>query len=290
VAINYERAQAPAEALAAEITAGGGKAIAVQADVSRQDQVERMYREVDQRLGRLTALVNSAGIDGGAGTPVAELEQSRLERLLAVNVIGTMLCCREAVRRMSTARGGQGGAIVNVSSMAATIGGRAGRTLWRGLYGLAETPDLAQYRHWRRGGELCRLGRGCRRRSIAVAVTDLDGDHLVSMDAVAFLGPGHHAARRLCAGWRSHAAGVGWGAEMRVLYLDQLGFAGWLGGSTLGLWRVGGRLWADCPSVWRAVFMAELASLSRTNHRLGTADLFRVDAISVGSIFSGAVR
>jgi NAD(P)-dependent dehydrogenase (short-subunit alcohol dehydrogenase family) len=139
VAINYERAQAPAEALAAEIAADGGTAITVQADVAQQDQVLRMYREIDERLGRITALVNSAGIDGGAATPVAELEQSRLERLLAVNVIGTMLCCREAVRRMSTARGGAGGAIVNVSSMAATIGGRAGRTAYAASKGAIDS-------------------------------------------------------------------------------------------------------------------------------------------------------
>ena len=139
VAINYERAQGRAETLAAEIEAAGGKAIAVQADVAQQDQVERMFGEVDQRLGRLTALVNSAGIDGGAATPVAELEQAPLARLMAVNVIGTMLCCREAVRRMSTARGGQGGAIVNLSSMAVTIGGRAGRTAYAASKGAIDS-------------------------------------------------------------------------------------------------------------------------------------------------------
>jgi NAD(P)-dependent dehydrogenase (short-subunit alcohol dehydrogenase family) len=139
VAVNYERARERAEALVAEIEAAGGRAIAVQADVGRQDQVERMFGEVDERLGRLTALVNCAGIDGGGATPVAELEQSRLERLLAVNVIGTMLCCREAVRRMSTARGGQGGAILNVSSMAATIGGRAGRTAYAASKGAIDS-------------------------------------------------------------------------------------------------------------------------------------------------------
>jgi NAD(P)-dependent dehydrogenase (short-subunit alcohol dehydrogenase family) len=139
VAINYERARDRAEALAAEIAADGGTALAVQADVSQQDEVLRMYREIDERLGPLTALVNSAGIDGGAATPVAELEQSRLERLLAVNVIGTMLCCREAVRRMSTGRGGAGGAIVNVSSMAATIGGRGGRTAYAASKGAIDS-------------------------------------------------------------------------------------------------------------------------------------------------------
>jgi NAD(P)-dependent dehydrogenase (short-subunit alcohol dehydrogenase family) len=139
VAINYERARGPAEALAAEIAADGGTALAVQADVAQQDQVMRMFGDVDEHLGRITALVNSAGIAGGAATPVVELEQARLERLLAVNVIGTMLCCREAVRRMSTARGGAGGAIVNVSSMAATIGGRGGRTAYAASKGAVDS-------------------------------------------------------------------------------------------------------------------------------------------------------
>lgn len=130
VAVNYERAQGGAEALVADITRAGGSAITVQADVSQQDQVARMFRTVDDRLGRLTALVNSAGINGGPETRVADLEQAPLERLMAVNVIGTMLCCREAVRRMATGSGGAGGAIVNVSSMAATIGGREGRSAY----------------------------------------------------------------------------------------------------------------------------------------------------------------
>ncbi len=130
VAVNYRAQQAAAEALVAEIETAGGRALAVQADVAQQDQVLRMFRAVDDRLGRVTALVNSAGIDGGPATRVAEFEQAALERLLAVNVIGTMLCCREAARRMSTRTGGAGGAIVNVSSMASTIGGRAGRSAY----------------------------------------------------------------------------------------------------------------------------------------------------------------
>ncbi len=136
VAINYRAAKEQAEALAAAIEADGGRAIAVQADVASQDQVEAMFRAVDA-LGPLTGLVNSAGISLVA--PTANLEQGALERLLAINVIGTMLCCREAVRRMSTRFGGQGGAIVNVSSMAATIGGRPGRTAYAASKGAVDS-------------------------------------------------------------------------------------------------------------------------------------------------------
>jgi NAD(P)-dependent dehydrogenase (short-subunit alcohol dehydrogenase family) len=139
VAINYRTEAARAEALLGEIRAGGGKGIAIQADVAQQDQVARLFREVDQHLGRLSALVNSAGIDGGRETRVADLEQPSLERLFATNVIGTMLCCREAVRRMSTAHGGAGGAIVNVSSMAATIGGRPGRSAYAASKGAIDS-------------------------------------------------------------------------------------------------------------------------------------------------------
>jgi NAD(P)-dependent dehydrogenase (short-subunit alcohol dehydrogenase family) len=138
VAINYRQAQGQAEKLVAEIEQGGGRAMAVQADVASQEQVEAMFRVVDD-FGPLTALVNSAGITVAGQTKVADLEQAPLERMLAVNVIGTLLCCREAVRRMSTRFGGEGGAIVNVSSMAATIGGRPGRTAYAASKGAIDS-------------------------------------------------------------------------------------------------------------------------------------------------------
>jgi NAD(P)-dependent dehydrogenase (short-subunit alcohol dehydrogenase family) len=138
VAINYRAAQDQAEALVAEIRRDGGRAIAVGADVASQEDVEAMFREVDA-FGALGALVNSAGITVEAQTKVADLEQASLERMLAVNVIGTMLCCREAVRRMSTRFGGKGGAIVNVSSMAAEIGGRPGRTAYAASKGAIDS-------------------------------------------------------------------------------------------------------------------------------------------------------
>ena len=138
VAINYREARDQAEALVGEIEREGGRAIAVQADVASQEQVEAMFRAVDA-FGPLAALVNSAGITVAAQTKVADLEQASLQRMLAVNVIGTMLCCREAVRRMSTRFGGKGGAIVNVSSMAATIGGRPGRTAYAASKGAIDS-------------------------------------------------------------------------------------------------------------------------------------------------------
>ena len=125
VGLNYRERDDAAAALVAEIAAGGGRARAMQADVASEADIERLFAEVENELGQLAALVNSAGI-GGHHAPVADFSGERLTRLMAVNVVGTMLCCREAARRMSTARGGAGGAIVNVSSMAATVGGRPG--------------------------------------------------------------------------------------------------------------------------------------------------------------------
>jgi NAD(P)-dependent dehydrogenase (short-subunit alcohol dehydrogenase family) len=151
VAINYRAAKDKALALVAEIERGGGRAMAVQADVASGEQVEAMFRELDG-FGPLTALVNSAGISVTAQTRVADLEQSSLERMLAVNVIGTMLCCREAVRRMSTRFGGKGGAIVNVSSMAATTGGRPGRTAYAASKGAVDSFTIGLAREVAREG------------------------------------------------------------------------------------------------------------------------------------------
>ena len=122
VAFTYVRERAAADALIAEIAAAGRRAIAIRADVAGEDDIVAAFLAVDDAFGPLTALVNNAGIVG-ATCRVEAIEREMLERVFAVNVIGTMLCCREAVRRMSTAQGGSGGAIVNLSSRAADIGG-----------------------------------------------------------------------------------------------------------------------------------------------------------------------
>ena len=131
VAVHYRQQREAAEQVVAAIRAAGGQAATVQGEVAEEHAVARIFGEVDGLFpGRpLSGLVNSAGISI-AGGPVAEFNATDLARLLAVNVLGTMLCCREAVRRMSLRRGGQGGAIVNISSMASTIGGRPGRSAY----------------------------------------------------------------------------------------------------------------------------------------------------------------
>jgi NAD(P)-dependent dehydrogenase (short-subunit alcohol dehydrogenase family) len=128
VAVNYRNDAEAAAAVVRDIGQAGGRAVAIQADVARPADIVRLFEEAERALGPVTALVNSAGISHNGR--VAELEAEALQRLMAVNVTGLMLCCREAVRRMSTAMGGKGGAIVNVSSMAATIGGRPGASAY----------------------------------------------------------------------------------------------------------------------------------------------------------------
>lgn len=121
VAVNYAVNSQAAGEVVRQIRAGGGKAFAVEADVAREDQVVAMFERVDGELGRVTALVNNAGIVDHAAR-VDEMSFARLRRMFDVNVIGSFLCAREAVRRMSTRHGGDGGAIVNVSSAAARLG------------------------------------------------------------------------------------------------------------------------------------------------------------------------
>ena len=121
VAVNYARQAEPAQALVRRIEAEGGRAIAVQADVGEEAQVLDMYAQVDAKLGRISALVNNAGIVDMKAR-LDEMSVARLERMMRINVVGAFVCAREAVRRMSTRHGGTGGVIVNISSAAARLG------------------------------------------------------------------------------------------------------------------------------------------------------------------------
>lgn len=119
--LSYRQQAAAAEALVADIVAAGGNAHAVQADVDSEADVLRLFAELDARYGRLDALVNNAGMLERQ-MRLEQMDVARWQRVLNTNVIGTFLCCREAIGRMSSRRGGHGGAIVNVSSMAARLG------------------------------------------------------------------------------------------------------------------------------------------------------------------------
>ena len=121
VAVNYTANSLAADEVVRQIRAGGGTAITVQADVAIESDVLAMFNKVDARLGRLTALVNNAGVVDVASR-VDAMSLERLQRMFAINVFGSFLCAREAVKRMSTRYEGQGGSIVNVSSAAARLG------------------------------------------------------------------------------------------------------------------------------------------------------------------------
>ncbi len=121
VAVNYTQNSQAADEVVRAIRADGGQAISVQADVGDEVQIMAMFAQVDAKLGRLSGLVNNAGIVD-LPARVDEMSWARLERMMRINVLGSMVCAREAVRRMSTRHGGQGGAIVNLSSAAAKLG------------------------------------------------------------------------------------------------------------------------------------------------------------------------
>jgi NAD(P)-dependent dehydrogenase (short-subunit alcohol dehydrogenase family) len=122
VAVNYASNKAAAEAVVADIRKAGRKAAAIQADVGKPEDIVRLFKTVDAELGRLDAFVNNAGIVEKASKFV-DIAPERLERILAINTVGAFIAAQEAVRRMSTRTGGKGGVIVNMSSMAAKLGG-----------------------------------------------------------------------------------------------------------------------------------------------------------------------
>ena len=121
VAVNYTRDEAAAQAVAQRVRSLGRRALVVRGDVSREADVLAMYAAVDAELGTLRGLVNNAGVVDVAAR-VDAMSEARLLRMFGINVIGSMLCAREAVRRMSTRHGGSGGAIVNLSSAASRLG------------------------------------------------------------------------------------------------------------------------------------------------------------------------
>ena len=122
VAVNYTANSLAADEVVRQIRSAGGTAITVQADVGSESDIMAMFAKVDAKLGRITALVNNAGVVDVASR-VDAMSAARLKRMFDINVLGSFLCAREAVKRMSTKHGGAGGAIVNVSSVAARLGG-----------------------------------------------------------------------------------------------------------------------------------------------------------------------
>jgi NAD(P)-dependent dehydrogenase (short-subunit alcohol dehydrogenase family) len=122
VCVNYLKNEERAAEVVADIRAAGGKAIMVQADTANEREVIELFKRVDTELGPITALINNAGITGKAGR-LDSYDADAIRRIFEVNVVGSMLCSQQAVQRMSTRNGGAGGVIVNLSSLAAQLGG-----------------------------------------------------------------------------------------------------------------------------------------------------------------------
>ena len=177
VCVNYQASAEKAEAVVAEIVAAGGKAIAVQANTANEADVMHLFDTAQAELGAISGLVNNAGVHGPRGR-LDDLSVAEIEDVLDVNVLGCFLCAREAVKRMSTKHGGQGGAIVNISSGAATAGGPNDGILYAASKGAVNslTIGLAQ--------EVA--GEGIRVNTVAPGLTETDmpGEKLKT------LGPG----------------------------------------------------------------------------------------------------
>jgi NAD(P)-dependent dehydrogenase (short-subunit alcohol dehydrogenase family) len=122
VVVGYASNKAAADEVVASIEAKNGKAIAVKCDVGEESDIEKLFEAAD-KFGTLGALVNNAGIVGKSGVRVDEMSAQRIQQMMAINVTGSILCAREAVKRMSTKHGGKGGVIINLSSAAAKLGG-----------------------------------------------------------------------------------------------------------------------------------------------------------------------
>ena len=141
VAVNYVRDRAAAERVAAEVEKTGRRAIAVQADVAREDDVARMFATVDQKLGRLTHLVCNTGITGPMSR-IEDLATAAAREVLEVNVLGPFLCARAAIPRLSKKHGGAGGAVVFISTAMATLGGAGEFIMYAASKAAIETMSL----------------------------------------------------------------------------------------------------------------------------------------------------
>lgn len=138
VVVNYGRSRDAALAVVADIEAAGGRAIAVGADVSKLSEVAHLFAETDRRFGRVTALINNAGI-GGAIRPIEEHTEATLNDLFSTNIYSCIHCASAAVRRMSPRHGGKGGVIVNISSAAARLGGIQGMVAYAASKGAVDS-------------------------------------------------------------------------------------------------------------------------------------------------------
>ena len=151
VVVNYLHSAAAADDVVGSIAAAGGKALAIQADVTRLDETLRLFADIDRRVGPPDVLVNNAGIVGGVAA-IDDVDEALLTRVFAANVFSTFYATREAVRRMSTAKGGKGGVILNMSSAAARHGGLPQEAHYAASKGAVDSLTVALARELGRQG------------------------------------------------------------------------------------------------------------------------------------------
>lgn len=142
VVVNYRSSREQADEVVADIAAAGGRAVAIRADIGKEADIVHLFEETDRAFGRLTGLVNNAGINGPALRRVEDYTFTEVMEILAVNTAGLLIACREAVKRMSTKHGGQGGSIVNVSSIGALTGSPGRFIHYAGSKGAVDTMTL----------------------------------------------------------------------------------------------------------------------------------------------------
>jgi NAD(P)-dependent dehydrogenase (short-subunit alcohol dehydrogenase family) len=164
VAVNYHQDERSASAIVEAVRSTGVRGLAIKADVAVEADVVRMFEAIDT-FGPLAVLVNNAGVTGGFAR-VADLKAAALERMLAVNVTGAILCSREAVRRLSTVWGGAGGSIVNVSSLAARLGGAGEWVHYAASKGAVESFTVGLAREV--------AGEGVRVNAVAAGIVDTE--------------------------------------------------------------------------------------------------------------------
>jgi len=142
VVVNYRSSQDLAEAVVGDVIAAGGRALAIGADMGREADIVRLFEETDRSFGRVTGLVNNAGVNGPALRRLEDYTFVEIMEILAVNTAGLLIACREAVKRMSTRHGGAGGSIVNVSSIGALTGSPGRFIHYAGSKGAVDTMTL----------------------------------------------------------------------------------------------------------------------------------------------------
>ena len=146
VAVNYSQAEDRAREVVAEVEKAGQRAIAIQADMGREDDIVRMFDTVDTELGPVSAMVNNAGID--YETSIADMDLSGARRLFEVNVFGLLVIAREAFKRMSTGHGGEGGSILNIGSISARYGGLPGDVVYASSKGAVDSMTMGLAREF----------------------------------------------------------------------------------------------------------------------------------------------